>query len=194
MQGLADGYFVLPATLADYLAQAPTAPVPADHPEVTAVVAEVTNRLHRLLTVDGDRTPESFHRELGELLWDECGMARDEEGLRRALRRIPELREEFWRRLTVPGSGEELNQTLEKANRLVDYFELAELMCLDALHRTESCGGHFRTESQTAGGEAARRDDEFGYVAAWEFTGDSPVLHREQLTFTEVHPTQRSYA
>lgn len=194
MQGLADGYFVLPATLADYLAQVPSAPVPGDHPELTTVLAEVSDRLKRLLAVDGDRTPESFHRELGELLWDECGMARDEAGLRRALARIPELREEFWRRLAVPGGGEELNQTLEKANRLVDYFELAELMCLDALHRTESCGGHFRTESQTPGGEAARKDEEFGYVAAWEFTGGAPVLHREELTFTEVHPTQRSYA
>ncbi|MCX4745507.1 fumarate reductase/succinate dehydrogenase flavoprotein subunit [Kitasatospora sp. NBC_01287] len=194
MQGLADGYFVLPATLADYLAQAPTEPVPPDHPEITTVTAEVADRLKRLLAVAGDRTPESFHRELGELLWDECGMARDEAGLRRALARIPELREEFWQRLAVPGSGEEFNQTLEKANRLVDYFELAELMCLDALHRTESCGGHFRTESQTPGGEAARKDEEFDYVAAWEFTGGAPVLHREQLTFTEVHPTQRSYA
>ncbi|GAB2737069.1 fumarate reductase/succinate dehydrogenase flavoprotein subunit [Kitasatospora kifunensis] len=195
MQGLGDGYFVLPATLADYLAQAPTAPVPTDHPEVTSAIVEVTDRLKRLLAVDGDRTPESFHRELGELLWDECGMARDEAGLRRALARIPQLRAEFWQRLAVPGTGEELNQTLEKANRLVDYFELAELMCLDALHRTESCGGHFRTESQTPGGEAARKDEEFGYVAAWEFTdGGAPVLHREELTFTEVHPTQRSYA
>ncbi|MFF7634853.1 fumarate reductase/succinate dehydrogenase flavoprotein subunit [Kitasatospora sp. NPDC008050] len=195
MQGLADGYFVLPATLADYLAQAPSTPVAADHPEVTTVIAEVTDRLKRLLAVDGDRSPESFHRELGQLLWDECGMARDEAGLRRALARIPELRAEFWRRLAVPGTGEELNQTLEKANRLVDYFELAELMCLDALHRTESCGGHFRTESQTPGGEAARKDEEFGYVAAWEYTdGGAPVLHREELTFTEVHPTQRSYA
>lgn len=159
------------------------------------MIAEVTDRLKRLLAVDGDRSPESFHRELGQLLWDECGMARDEAGLRRALARIPELRAEFWRCIAVPGTGEELNQTLEKANRLVDYFELAELMCLDALHRTESCGGHFRTESQTPGGEAARKDEEFGYVAAWEYTdGGAPVLHREELTFTEVHPTQRSYS
>ncbi|MDH6113936.1 succinate dehydrogenase / fumarate reductase flavoprotein subunit [Kitasatospora sp. MAP12-15] len=197
MQGLADGYFVLPATLNDYLARLPATPAASpDHPHIAAVEREVTERLERLLAVDGDRTPESFHRELGELLWDECGMARSEAGLRKALDRIPELRAEFWRRIKVPGTGEELNQSLEKANRLVDYLELAELMCLDALHRTESCGGHFRLESQTADGEAARRDEEFGYVAAWEFGGPGrpPVLHREELVFDYVHPTQRSYA
>ncbi len=196
MQGLADGYFVLPATLGDYLARQPAAPVPDDHPAVASVVGEVQSRLDRLLAVDGDRTPDSFHHELGELLWDECGMARDEAGLRRALEQIPLLREEFWRRVKVPGTGAELNQTLEKANRLVDYLELAELMCLDALHRTESCGGHFREESRTPEGEAARWDEEFSYVAAWEFTagGAAPVLHREQLEFEYVHPTQRSYA
>ncbi|MGF1429900.1 fumarate reductase/succinate dehydrogenase flavoprotein subunit [Kitasatospora sp. LaBMicrA B282] len=194
MQGLADGYFVLPATLADYLAGAPADPVPADHPQLAAVTAQTGDRLKRLLAVGGDRSPESFHRELGSLLWDECGMARTAAGLRRALAGIPRLRAEFWRRLRVPGTGAELNQTLEKANRLVDYFELAELMCLDALHRTESCGGHFRTESRTESGEAARKDEEFGYVAAWEYTGAAPVLHREELTFTEVHPTQRSYS
>ncbi|WP_425470136.1 fumarate reductase/succinate dehydrogenase flavoprotein subunit [Streptomyces tateyamensis] len=196
MQGLADGYFVLPATLADYLARTPGAPVAADHPQIAELEAEVADRLNLLLAVDGDRTPESFHRELGELLWNECGMARSEAGLRRALERIPQLRAEFWRRIKVPGVGEEFNQTLEKANRLVDYFELAELMCLDALHRTESCGGHFRVESQTADGEAARDDEAFAYVAAWEFAGPGrpPVLHREQLAFEHVHPTQRSYA
>lgn len=196
MQGLADGYFVLPATLNDYLARIPAAPVSAGQPEVEAVTAEVTDRLERLLAVDGDRTPESFHRELGELLWDECGMSRSDAGLRKALERIPGLREEFWQRIKVPGSGYELNQSLEKANRLVDYLELAELMCLDALHRTESCGGHFREESRTADGEAARKDEEFSYAAAWEFTGTGapPVLHKEQLAFEYVHPTQRSYA
>ncbi|MGW2402225.1 fumarate reductase/succinate dehydrogenase flavoprotein subunit [Kitasatospora sp. NPDC001664] len=196
MQGLADGYFVLPPTLNHYLGSTPLAPVPADHPEIAAVEAETADRLARILAVDGDRTPDSLHRELGELLWDECGMARDEAGLRRALARIPQLREEFWRRVKVPGSGAELNQALEKANRLVDNLELAELMCLDALHRTESCGGHFRTESATAEGEAARRDEEFSYAAAWEFTGTgrAPVLHREELHFEHVHPTQRSYA
>ncbi|MGP4115318.1 fumarate reductase/succinate dehydrogenase flavoprotein subunit [Streptomyces sp. 4N509B] len=197
MQGLADGYFVLPPMLADYLARNPHQPeVTPDHPAVTEAVTEVTDRLRRLLSNDGDRTPDSFHRELGELLWDHCGMARNEAGLRKALERIPELREEFWRRIRVPGSGEELNQSLEKANRISDFMELAELMCLDALHRAESCGGHFREESQSEDGEAARRDEEFTYAAAWEFTGTgtAPVLHREDLTFEYVHPTQRSYA
>ncbi|RKN42330.1 fumarate reductase/succinate dehydrogenase flavoprotein subunit [Streptomyces hoynatensis] len=195
MQGLADGYFILPATLADYLARHPHEEVPAGHPAIAEATSAVTERLGRLLAADGDRTPESFHRELGELLWDECGMARNEAGLRKALGRIPELREEFWRRVRVPGSGQELNQSLEKANRVGDYLELAELMCLDALHRTESCGGHFREESQTPEGEAERRDEEFSYAAAWEFTapGEAPVLHKEQLTFAYVHPTQRSY-
>ncbi|MFB6890405.1 fumarate reductase/succinate dehydrogenase flavoprotein subunit [Kitasatospora sp. NPDC056327] len=196
MQGLADGYFVLPPVLNDYLARERLPAVPAGHEEIAAVEAESADRLNLILAVNGDRTPDSFHRELGELLWDECGMARDAAGLRRALERIPRLRDEFWRRIRVPGTGQELNQALEKANRLVDYFELAELMCLDALHRAESCGGHFRVESQTPEGEAARRDEEFSYAAAWEFTGTgrSPVLHREHLDFEHVHPTQRSYA
>ncbi|MFH9874273.1 fumarate reductase/succinate dehydrogenase flavoprotein subunit, partial [Streptomyces olivaceus] len=160
------------------------------------VVAETEDRLSLLLAVDGDRTPDSFHREIGELMWEYCGMARTEKGLRTALERIPVIREEFWRRIKVPGTGEQFNQSLEKANRVVDYLELAELMCLDALHRAESCGGHFREESQTPDGEAARRDEEFSYAAAWEFTatGDAPVLHQEDLVFEYVHPTQRSYA
>ncbi|MFI0904995.1 fumarate reductase/succinate dehydrogenase flavoprotein subunit [Streptomyces sioyaensis] len=197
MQGLADGYFVLPATINDYLARAPLAdPLDAGHPAAAAAVEETRARLARLLAVDGDRTPDSFHRELGALLWEYCGMARTAEGLRTALDRIPRLREEFWRRIKVPGTGEEFNQSLEKAHRLVDYLELAELMCLDALHRAESCGGHFRVESQTPDGEAERRDAEFCYVAAWEFTatGSAPVLHKEDLVFEYVHPTQRSYA
>ncbi|AEW97454.1 MULTISPECIES: fumarate reductase/succinate dehydrogenase flavoprotein subunit [Streptomycetaceae] len=196
MQGLADGYFVLPSTIGDYLARHPHDTVDPAHPAVTEAVSGVRERLARLLAVDGDRTPDSFHRELGELLWDDCGMARDDAGLRKALERIPELRAEFWRRVKVPGSGDDLNQALEKANRIADYFELAELMCLDALHREESCGGHFRTESQTPEGEAARDDERFGYVAAWEFTGagHAPVLHKEDLVFEYVHPTQRSYA
>ncbi|MFF2650121.1 fumarate reductase/succinate dehydrogenase flavoprotein subunit [Streptomyces sp. NPDC058045] len=197
MQGLADGYFVLPATLNDYLARHPHLdPVDAEHPAVQELLAETEERLHLLLAVAGDRTPDSFHRELGELMWEFCGMARNEAGLRVALDRIPEIRAEFWRRVKVPGTGEEFNQSLEKANRIVDYLELAELMCLDALHRTESCGGHFREESQTPDGEAARRDEDFSYAAAWEFTGTGtpPVLHREDLVFEYVHPTQRSYA
>ncbi|WP_327372872.1 fumarate reductase/succinate dehydrogenase flavoprotein subunit [Streptomyces sp. NBC_01216] len=196
MQGLADGYFVLPATLTDYLARQPSGePLDDDHPVVREVVAETEDRLSLLLAVDGDRTPDSFHRELGDLMWEHCGMARTEAGLREALARIPRLREEFWNRLKVSGSGEEFNQSLEKANRIVDYLELAELMCLDALHRSESCGGHFREESQTPDGEAARRDEEFSYTAAWEFNGgDAPVLHKEDLVFEYVQPTQRSYA
>ncbi|MFD3453627.1 fumarate reductase/succinate dehydrogenase flavoprotein subunit [Streptomyces sp. NPDC058691] len=196
MQGLADGYFVLPATINDYLARGPHEAVAADHPAVTEAVADVEDRLNLLLAVDGDRTPDSFHRELGELMWDECGMARTESGLRKALERIPALREEFWRRIKVPGSGEEFNQSLEKANRVADFLELAELMCLDALHRAESCGGHFREESQTPDGEALRDDGNFSYAAAWEHPGDggTPVLHKEALTFDHVHPTQRSYA
>ncbi|MFG2717966.1 fumarate reductase/succinate dehydrogenase flavoprotein subunit [Streptomyces sp. NPDC048416] len=197
MQGLADGYFVLPATINDYLARNPhQEPVTDAHPAVAEAVAETEDRLHLLLAVDGDRTPDSFHREIGELMWEYCGMARTEAGLRKALDRIPQIRAEFWRRIKVPGSGEEFNQSLEKANRIVDYLELAELMCLDALHRAESCGGHFREESQTSGGEAERRDAEFSYAAAWEFTGigAAPVLHKEDLVFEYVHPTQRSYA
>ncbi|MFF1956798.1 fumarate reductase/succinate dehydrogenase flavoprotein subunit [Streptomyces sp. NPDC058220] len=197
MQGLADGYFVLPSTINDYLARHPHHDeIDDSHPEVAEAVADTEDRLRLLLAVDGDRTPDSFHKEIGELLWDHCGMARTEEGLRKALDRIPQIREEFWRRIKVPGTGEQLNQSLEKANRIVDYLELAELMCLDALHRAESCGGHFREESQTEGGEAARRDGEFSYAAAWEFTdtGAAPVLHKEDLVFEYVHPTQRSYA
>ncbi|MCM2418801.1 fumarate reductase/succinate dehydrogenase flavoprotein subunit [Streptomyces sp. RKAG293] len=196
MQGLADGYFVLPATLNDYLARHPHDTVDPAHPAVAEAVADTEDRLNLLLAVNGDRTPESFHRELGELLWDECGMARTGSGLRKALDRIPQLRDEFWRRVKVPGSGADLNQSLEQANRIADHLELAELMCLDALHRAESCGGHFREESQTPDGEAARDDASFAYAAAWEFTGTgrAPVLHREDLVFEHVHPTQRSYA
>ncbi|WP_251054778.1 fumarate reductase/succinate dehydrogenase flavoprotein subunit [Streptomyces sp. ISL-66] len=197
MQGLGDGYFVLPSTISDYLARHPHQDTVDDtHPEAVAAVRETRDCLAKLLAVDGDRTPDSFHREIGELMWEYCGMARTEEGLRKALSRIPEIREEFWRRIKVPGSGGEFNQSLEKANRVIDYLELAELMCLDALHRAESCGGHFREESQTPDGEAARRDEEFGYAAAWQYTGtgDAPVLHKEDLVFEYVHPTQRSYA
>ncbi|MEU9160537.1 fumarate reductase/succinate dehydrogenase flavoprotein subunit [Streptomyces sp. NPDC048424] len=197
MQGLGDGYFVLPSTISDYLARHPHREAVDDaHPEAAAAVREVRDCLAKLLAVDGDRTPDSFHREIGELMWEYCGMSRTEEGLRKALARIPEIREEFWQRIKVPGSGDEFNQSLEKANRIVDYLELAELMCLDALHRAESCGGHFREESQTPDGEAARRDEEFGYAAAWEYqgTGAAPVLHKEDLVFEYVHPTQRSYA
>jgi succinate dehydrogenase / fumarate reductase flavoprotein subunit len=195
MQGLADGYFVLPNTIGDYLAGAMLAPVPDNAPEVREAEGEVAARLNRLLSIDGDRTVDSFHRELGHLMWDYCGMERSDEGLRKALDRIPELRREFWNGVKVPGSASTLNQSLEKAGRVADYFELAELMCLDALHRTESCGGHFRAESQTDDGEALRDDDNFSYVAAWEYTGQgqAPVLRTEDLTFEYVTPSQRSY-
>ncbi|OEU97096.1 succinate dehydrogenase [Streptomyces oceani] len=204
MQGLADGYFVLPATLGDYLARQPREDVPADHPAVHEAVGAVSDRLYALLSNNGDRTPDAFHRDLGELLWEECGMSRTEAGLRKALEQLPALREDFWRRVRVPGEGRQLNQSLEKAARVADHLELAELMCLDALHRGESCGGHFREESQTrgretgedGGGEALRDDAGFSYVAAWEYAGagEPPVLHREQLHFKDVHPTQRSYS
>jgi succinate dehydrogenase / fumarate reductase flavoprotein subunit len=197
VQGLADGYFVLPATINDYLARHPRqAGVDPAHPSVTGAVTATRDRLERLARVDGDRSADSFHRELGDVMWEFCGMSRNEAGLRKALDRIPQIRGEFWRRVKVPGVTGEFNQSLERANRVADYLELAELMCLDALHRTESCGGHFREESQTPDGEAARKDGEFSYAAAWEFTGTgrAPVLHREDLVFAHVQPTQRSYA
>ncbi len=193
MQGLADGYFVLPTTVNDYIAQGGFGDVAPDHPVITQVEAEVTERLAKLLAVRGDRTVDSFHRELGLLLWDHCGMARNETGLRKALGRIPSLREEFWQRVVVPGTGAQLNQELEKANRVADFLEFAELMLLDALVREESCGGHFREEHETPDGEAQRDDEHFSHVAAWEYTGDVPVLHKESLEFAYVHPAQRSY-
>jgi succinate dehydrogenase / fumarate reductase flavoprotein subunit len=195
MQGLADGYFILPSTISDYLAGARPAPVDTSHAEFRRVEAEVTERMRTFLAIKGKRTVDSFHRELGRLLWDRCGMARNAAGLQEALARIPELREEFWRNLNVPGSDAELNQALEKAGRVADFLELGELMCRDALHREESCGGHFREEHQTEDGEARRDDERFAYVAAWEHTGDlqSPRLHREPLAFEYVHLAQRSY-
>jgi succinate dehydrogenase / fumarate reductase flavoprotein subunit len=192
MQGLADGYFVLPNTISNYLAAGPFPDI-SDRAEVARARQAVVDRLDRLLSVDGDRTVDSFHRELGHIMWEYCGMERTEEGLTKAIGLIRGLRDEFWQRVKVPGTGEQLNQNLEKAGRVADFFELAELICIDALHRRESAGGHFRAESQTPDGEALRHDDEFGYVAAWEFTGDRPVLHSEDLTFEYVHPSTRSY-
>jgi succinate dehydrogenase / fumarate reductase, flavoprotein subunit len=195
MQGLADGYFIVPLTLGDYLATARLAPVAEDHPEVRGAMEAVTQRTERLLGVRGKRSTQSFHRELGRIMWEFCGMARTADGLRKALQEIPALREEFWRTLYVPGSGEELNQSLEHAGRVADFLELAELMCLDALHREESCGGHFRVEHQTPDGEALRHDDAFSYVAAWAHDGEgrAPVLHKEPLAFENVALSQRSY-
>ncbi len=195
MQGLADGYFVIPYTIGDYLASVKPEPVGADNAEVRATEAGVRERTARLLGIRGKRTVQSFHRELGALMWNNCGMARSAAGLHEALEKIPALREEFWRNVNVPGSGSELNQSLEHAGRVGDFLELAELMCIDALHREESCGGHFRVEHQTPDGEALRDDEKFCYVGAWEFAGDGepPVLHREPLEFENVHLATRSY-
>jgi succinate dehydrogenase / fumarate reductase flavoprotein subunit len=195
MQGLADGYFILPVTVSNFLASQKAGGVDENHAAVRQTVSEVQERINRLLNIKGHRTPDSFHRELGALVWDQCGMARTEAGLKTALEKIPALREEFWSNLSVPGTGEELNQSLEKAGRVADFLEFSELMCRDALHRNESAGGHFREEFQTDDGEAKRNDDEFSYVAAWEYTGDlaKPKLNKEPLTFEYVHPSQRSY-
>ena len=195
MQGLADGYFVLPNTIGDYLASNKLEPVTPDAPEVKAAVADVMARTKRLLDVRGSRTVASFHRELGKIMWEYCGMARDAKGLKTALELIPKLREEFWRDVRVPGDGAELNQTLEHAGRVADFFELGELMCRDALHREESCGGHFRTEHQTPDGEALRDDEHFAYVAAWAYAGDGkpPVLNKEPLVYENIKLSQRSY-
>ncbi|OJF12728.1 fumarate reductase/succinate dehydrogenase flavoprotein subunit [Couchioplanes caeruleus] len=192
MQGLADGYFVLPHTLANYLASGPYEKISPDHEEVVAARTQVEERIQKLLSINGDRTVDSFHRELGHIMWEYCGMERTEEGLTKAIGLIRGLREEFWTRVKVPGTGEQLNQNLEKAGRVADFLELGELMCIDALHRAESAGGHFRAESQTPDGEALRHDDEFSYVAAWEY-GETPTLHKEKLDFEYVHPSTRSY-
>ena len=195
MQGLADGYFVIPATVPNYLATAPLEKVDTSSPEFTQTKAEVAKRLETFLTVKGKRTPDSFHRELGTLMWNNCGMSRSENSLRDSLARIPALREEFWGNLCLVGSGEELNQSLEKANRVSDFLELAELMCVDALDRRESCGGHFRVESQTPDGEAKRDDANFSFASAWEWRGPGqpPLLQKDPLTFDYVHLAQRSY-
>ncbi|MFH5822121.1 fumarate reductase/succinate dehydrogenase flavoprotein subunit [Georgenia sp. AZ-5] len=195
MQGLSDGYFVLPNTINDYLADAPFEKVPADHPAVVDAVESVRARINHFLTNNGTRSVDSFHKELGQIMWEYCGMERTEEGLKHAIGRIRELREEFWRDVKVLGTNEELNQALERAGRVADFLELGELMCVDALHRRESCGGHFRAESQTEDGEALRHDDQFAYVAAWEWTGlgEPPVLHKEDLVYENVEMKQRSY-
>jgi succinate dehydrogenase / fumarate reductase flavoprotein subunit len=195
MQGLADGYFIVPLTIGDYLGSTKLEPVSADDAEVKATEAAVRDRTERLVSVKGTRTVASFHRELGRTLWEYCGMARTADGLKTALEIIPKLRAEFWRDVRVPGTGAELNQSLEHAGRVADFFELAELMCVDALHREESCGGHFRVEYQTPDGEARRRDDGFAYVAAWEFAGEGKpaTLTKEPLVFENVALSQRSY-
>jgi len=195
MQGLADGYFVIPYTLGHYLASNKIDKVTTDHPEFKRVEQEVTNQTKRFLSINGKRSTNSFHRELGLLMWDKCGMARTEQSLKEALQRIPELREEFWKNVRVTGSGEELNQSLEHAGRVADFLEFAELMCYDALEREESCGGHFRSEYQTEDGEALRNDDKFCHAAVWEYNGygNKPIRHKEELTFDNVHLATRSY-
>ncbi|MBI4325360.1 MAG: fumarate reductase/succinate dehydrogenase flavoprotein subunit, partial [Chloroflexi bacterium] len=195
MQGLADGYFILPYTIGHYFATAKTAKPSGSRPEFKKAEEEIKVRTNKLLSIRGQRTVTSFHRELGKLLWDKCGMARHEAGLKEALQRIPALREEYWKNLNVTGEGGELNQALEQAGRVADFMEFAELLCLDALMRRESCGGHFRTEFQTPDGEALRDDEHFSFAAAWEYQGPDkpPLLHKEPLVYEEVKMAQRSY-
>ncbi len=197
MQGLADGYFILPYVIGDYLASEhpEKEPVSEDAPEVQEALDNVAGITRRLLEIDGKHSPDYFHRELGKIMWEYCGMSRNEAGLKKALGMLPELRERFWKEVKVPGENETLNQTLEKAGRVADFLELGELMCLDALERDESCGAHFREEHQTEDGEAVRDDENFSHVAVWEYKGDGerPQLHKEPLVFEYVKPTVRSY-
>ncbi|HEY6119101.1 MAG TPA: fumarate reductase/succinate dehydrogenase flavoprotein subunit [Pyrinomonadaceae bacterium] len=195
MQGLADGYFIVPYTIGNYLATTKLDKVANDHPEIRVSENEITTRVTRLLGIRGKRTVDSLHQELGKLMWDECGMVRNAAGLQHALTKIPELREEFWRNANILGGNDEFNQSLEKAGRFADFLELAELMCRDALQREESCGCHFREEFQTPDGEARRDDEHFCYVSAWEYAGSDlePVLQKEPLSFEHVPLTQRSY-
>ena len=195
MQGLGDGYFVLPYTIGNYFVTSKQPKPSASHAQFKQVEADVRAFTNRLLSIKGKRTATSLHRELGKLLWEKCGMARNEAGLKEALKRIPALREEFWKNLNVTGESGDLNQSLEYAGRVADFMEFAELLCVDALHRRESCGGHFREEFQTAEGEAQRDDEHFSYVAAWEYQGADkpPVLHKEPLVYEAVHMSTRSY-
>jgi succinate dehydrogenase / fumarate reductase flavoprotein subunit len=195
MQGLADGYFIIPYTIADYLAQTTPGKATADNPEFKKSKEEIEALIKKLLSINGRKTVNEFHRELGKIMWDNVGMTRSEESLKKALKLIPELRAEFWENVKVPGTGAELNQELEKAGRVADFLEFGELMARDALHRNESCGGHFRIEYQMPDGEAKRDDENFCYVAAWEFKGadKEPELHKEPLVFENVHLAIRSY-
>jgi succinate dehydrogenase / fumarate reductase flavoprotein subunit len=195
MQGLSDGYFIAPSTVGNYLASNKLERVDTGRPEFRLAEDAVTSLTKRLLSIRGKRTVDSFHRELGQIVWQYCGMSRNARGLKEAVDKIRALHEEYWQNVTVTGGGEELNQSLEKAGRVADFFELAELLCLDALNRDESCGGHFREEHQTPDGEALRDDDHFSHVSAWEYMGQGKPeqLHKEPLTFEYVHPSQRSY-
>jgi succinate dehydrogenase / fumarate reductase flavoprotein subunit len=195
MQGLADGYFVLAYTLPNYLASTKLEKVTTSHDAVQDAVANVRQGIDRLMNVKGALSVDHYHRQLGKIVWEHCGMSRTAEGLQEALQLIPKLKEEFWHNVRVTGEADDVNTELEKAGRVADYFELAELMCLDALNRNESCGGHFRAEYQTPDGEALRNDEEYSYVAAWQFAGDgsAPLLHKEPLKFETVKLAQRSY-
>jgi succinate dehydrogenase / fumarate reductase flavoprotein subunit len=195
MQGLADGYFVIPYTIGDYLAQNSNERIAVDHPEFKKAELEVSERIEKLLNIKGEKTVDYFHKKLGKIMWDYCGMARSEEGLTKAKAMIKELKKEFWSKVNVLGGNEELNQSLEKANRVADFLELGELMVDDALSRNESCGGHFREEYQTPEGEALRDDENFAFVSAWKFLGEGieEELNKEQLVFENVKLTQRSY-
>jgi succinate dehydrogenase / fumarate reductase, flavoprotein subunit len=195
MQGLADGYFVIPYTLGNNLADdIRTKAIPTDHPAFVAAEKEVSDRIDRMMNIKGKESVESFHKRLGKIMWDKCGMARNAKGLEEAIKEIQALRKEFWSNVRVPGEVKEFNPELDKAGRVADFLELGELMCKDALNREESCGGHFREESQTPEGEAERNDEKFMYVAAWEFKGESNyVLHKEELNYEVVHPSARSY-
>jgi succinate dehydrogenase / fumarate reductase, flavoprotein subunit len=195
MQGLADGYFITSYCIGNYLADSKLSPIKNDHEEFKATIADVKKQVERLRSVKGNRSADEFHRELGKVMWDYCGMSRTEEGLKTGIRRVREVRDEFWQNLLIPGDQNHLNQELEKAGRVSDFLELAELMCVDALERKESCGAHFREEYQTPDGEALRDDKHFSYVAAWEFkgVGKESALHKEPLEFESVHLAQRSY-
>lgn len=195
MQGLADGYFVAPYTVPNFLATHKLEKIPPDHPAFEEALKTAQDKEKRLLGIGGKRSPDSFHRELGKIMWDKCGMSRNAEGLKEAISKIQALREEFWKDLKVPGSGQEFNQNLEHAGRVADFLEFGELMCQDALQRNESCGGHFREEYQTPDNEAKRNDEDFSYVASWEYKGPDRdhELHKEPLTFTKLQPSQRSY-
>jgi succinate dehydrogenase / fumarate reductase flavoprotein subunit len=195
MQGLADGYFVIPATLPVYLAEETPGTITTDMPEFDAAEKDVTDRIEKLMNIKGSRSVDSFHRELGLLVWDKCGMERTEEGLKEALEKIPAIRKAFWEDVRIPGTADGLNMELEKAGRVADFIDFAEVMCHDALDREESCGGHFRAEHQFDDGEAKRHDDEFTYVSAWEHAGagEKPILHKEMLEFESVELSVRSY-
>src|SRR5688572_5050753 len=195
MQGLADGYFVIPYTIGNYLAnEIAVKPIETSHPAFVEAEEAVNNRINTLMTINGKQSVESMHKRLGKIMWEKCGMARNAKGLQEAITEIQQLKKEFWSDVRIPGEIKEMNPELDKANRVADFIELGELMCLDALNRNESCGGHFREESQTDEGEAKRDDENYAYVAAWEYKGESNwQLNKEELKFEVAKPTQRSY-